>query len=194
MKQHSLDLPWQTGNNVFLEWVVFCPILVKMCFFSWKFLWNAIEKFRQIWILYGRTDRGGKIMNFYRKKLNCVWKEIQLNFQQKSNNSTKMRLTIHCFKNLTLPFCTHETKECFFDLECTSWCLRKKIHSFEFGKVPFQKIDLLHVVSTFSLLMIEIKTNTSKWLVNSTSFFPVAILPRNEAPATGILLNYLYFF
>ena len=119
LKQHSLDLPWQTDNNAFLEWVVFCLILVKMCFFLWKFLWNAIEKFRQIWILYGRTEQGSKMMNFYRKEffLNCVWKEIHLNFQQKSNNLTKMRLSIHCSKNLTLLFCTHETKECFYYLE-----------------------------------------------------------------------------
>ena len=112
-----------------------------MCFFSWKFLWNAIEKFRQVWILYGRTEQGGKMMNFYWNDflLNCVWKEIHLNFQQKYNFLTKMRLSRYCSKNLTLPVCTLETKECFYYLECTSWCLRKKIQSFEILKSPFSK-------------------------------------------------------
>ena len=113
-----------------------------MSFFSWNFLWNAVEKFRQIWILYGRTEQGGEMMNFYWKEfsLNCVSKEIHLNFQQKSNNLTKVRLSIHCSKNVTLPFCTHETncKECFY-LERMVRCIRKKIYWFEILKSLFSK-------------------------------------------------------
>ena len=122
--------------------------------------------------------------NFYWKDFfwNCVRKEIQLNFQQKSNNLTKMRLRIHCSKNLTLPFYTHETKECFYHLECTTRYLRKKdTIVWNFEKSLFKNWSNSPIFS----LMMEIKKNTSKWLVNSTSFFPVAILPRNEAPAAG---------